>query len=686
MDVTIGSLNRLGVSSGGGGSSDNPTPVFNASDITGSTDVSTELLAFLVENQGKQVFIPSGTYKIKISTSNLSMDVVCASDATFVTDYTADNYAIFVRYDNAATNAQDVSSITQVRWFQKEFVTRLTVTSASAYAKGDVVHIHSQDGWLNGKTDKRRIGFSTKVMFVDTVNNYVYVSTRTPLYTLFTTGIRIRKYVQNKKFKWVGGKFTANGTYDDVSLGDATKRRAAIEVRGIPYAELHDVEFDKTWGIGARFVSTPYSLVTGIKTKRLPNLMTADETPISITGITKANPCVVTVSDASTLSNSDDIVLYGISGMTELNNRSFRVANKSGNTFQLLDYYGGGTANIDSSGMGTYTSGGYVSEGDVNALGYGVSFYASCCHSVLRGSKGEEGRHGIVTSDGIIDSTYNDSEWATYGFPHYVLVDSCSHTGSYGIAFDTHEEAVGWIFNNCVAYENNRGPEGGSYAGCAFQLRGINSIIKNCTINGGNYGIRISQSDTPIRSRDLITGCTLRDCRGVSDGEGFGISILPEATSPTYVNDIFVENTTFMDCGTGIDYPVANFSVTLGNGVSFIGCEEGIDLSSGGSVLKALGMVTFNVKNSPFSSPHFAIRLGSASANGSRAILLGGATLLHNSTNSVAALFDERDTTATKYYYCPTGLFIQDDEGGTAATLLKTGETTLDLYADATVI
>jgi hypothetical protein len=693
MDVTLGALNRLGVAygSGGGGSgTSDMMPVFQASDITGSTDVTSELLDFLVDNEGKQVYIPSGRYRIALSTTNLSVNVLCASDSVFVTDYKADNYAIYIRYESLATEAQNVSALSEVRWFFKERVTRATVANASVYQKGDVVHIHSQNGWLNGGTDNRRIGFSTKVLFADTVNNYLYLSTRTPLTPLMTTGIRIRKYTQTKSFRWVGGKFTANGIYDDVSLGDQNNRRACIEIMGLPYPYIRDVEFDETWGIGIRIRSCPYWDIKDIRTKRLPNLFTVDATPIAITGITKANPAVVTVADASTLSNNDDIVLYGIVGMTELNSRVFRVANKSGNTFQLLDYYGGGTANIDSSGMGTYVSGGFVSEGDINALGYGVSVYGASCHGVLTGCKGEEGRHGIVTSDGITDGTYTDAEWATYGFPHYVHVSNCSHTGSYGIAFDTHEEAVGWTFSDCTAYENNRGPEGGSYPGCGFQLRGINHVIKNCSVTGGHYGVRVSQSDTPIRSRDLITGCVFRDQRSASDGEGFGLSILPEDSSPTFVNDVFVEHTTFMDCGTGIDFPTVGFSVTLGHGVSFIGCEEGIDISKGDVRLKALGMVSFDVTNSPFTSPHFAIRLGSETGPGvgspSWAILLGGAILRHNSTNSIAALFDERDTLATKYYYCPTGMFIQDDEGGTAATLLEAGETTLDLYADATVI
>lgn len=73
-----------------------------------------------------------------------------------------------------------------------------------------------------------------------------------------------------------------------------------------------------------------------------------------ITGITKADPAVVT-STAHGLSNGDRVKLIDVGGMTEVENRSFLVANKTANTFEITDLQGN---NIDSSAYTTYTSGG----------------------------------------------------------------------------------------------------------------------------------------------------------------------------------------------------------------------------------------------------------------------------------------------------------------------------------------
>lgn len=81
------------------------------------------------------------------------------------------------------------------------------------------------------------------------------------------------------------------------------------------------------------------------------------ETGLTITGITKANPGVLTYTGTDP-ANGDWLYLSGIGGMTELNDRYVKVANVNAgaNTFELTDIHGG--ANIDTSGFTTYTSGG----------------------------------------------------------------------------------------------------------------------------------------------------------------------------------------------------------------------------------------------------------------------------------------------------------------------------------------
>ena len=75
------------------------------------------------------------------------------------------------------------------------------------------------------------------------------------------------------------------------------------------------------------------------------------ETTTNITAATKANPVVVTAASHG-LSNGDRVYISNVTGMTQLNNREFTVANKTTNTIEL--------SGIDGTGFDTYSSGGTV--------------------------------------------------------------------------------------------------------------------------------------------------------------------------------------------------------------------------------------------------------------------------------------------------------------------------------------
>ena len=69
----------------------------------------------------------------------------------------------------------------------------------------------------------------------------------------------------------------------------------------------------------------------------------------SISAITKANPAVVTASSHG-YSDGEHVSISSVSGMTQVNSRIFKIANKTTNTFEL--------SGIDSRDYSTYTSGG----------------------------------------------------------------------------------------------------------------------------------------------------------------------------------------------------------------------------------------------------------------------------------------------------------------------------------------
>lgn len=80
---------------------------------------------------------------------------------------------------------------------------------------------------------------------------------------------------------------------------------------------------------------------------------------LTITGISQANPGVVTVSSIGDLINGDLIVISDVEGMTEVNfngSNVYTVAGIAGNTFQLQG--------INTSAFTAYTSGGTVNFGD----------------------------------------------------------------------------------------------------------------------------------------------------------------------------------------------------------------------------------------------------------------------------------------------------------------------------------
>lgn len=80
-------------------------------------------------------------------------------------------------------------------------------------------------------------------------------------------------------------------------------------------------------------------------------------TRFSITGVTKANPGVVTTSSAHGYSAGDRVVINDISGMTQLNGNIYTVGTTTSTTFQLKD---DNNNNLDTSGYTTYASGGIV--------------------------------------------------------------------------------------------------------------------------------------------------------------------------------------------------------------------------------------------------------------------------------------------------------------------------------------
>ena len=78
------------------------------------------------------------------------------------------------------------------------------------------------------------------------------------------------------------------------------------------------------------------------------------EGDVTISAITKANPAVVTANGHGFL-NGQNVIITSVVGMTEVNGKTFKVAEKTTNTFELQNVDG---TDINSSAFTTYSSGG----------------------------------------------------------------------------------------------------------------------------------------------------------------------------------------------------------------------------------------------------------------------------------------------------------------------------------------
>lgn len=77
---------------------------------------------------------------------------------------------------------------------------------------------------------------------------------------------------------------------------------------------------------------------------------------ISITGVTRASPGVVTASGHG-LKNGDFVWIWDVSGMKQLNDRAYRVANAASNTLRLESFNGSSWSTVSTSSYSSFKSG-----------------------------------------------------------------------------------------------------------------------------------------------------------------------------------------------------------------------------------------------------------------------------------------------------------------------------------------
>ena len=81
------------------------------------------------------------------------------------------------------------------------------------------------------------------------------------------------------------------------------------------------------------------------------------ETALTITGISQADPCVITVANTYNTGDTDWVYVTGIVGMTELNGKYFIINVRDAATITIYDLFGNA---VDSSAFTAWSSGGTV--------------------------------------------------------------------------------------------------------------------------------------------------------------------------------------------------------------------------------------------------------------------------------------------------------------------------------------
>jgi len=138
----------------------------------------------------------------------------------------------------------------------------------------------------------------------------------------------------------------------------------------------HVLGFSNTAVVSPRFDSNNQTFMTGGASGNVFAIWDDGKytgNVITITGITKASPAVVTTGGSEHgLVNGNRIIIHDVNGMTQINNRELYVNRVNATSVQLYTNAGRSAA-LNSSGFGTYVSEGVLDQGDyANANSYAL--------------------------------------------------------------------------------------------------------------------------------------------------------------------------------------------------------------------------------------------------------------------------------------------------------------------------
>jgi len=196
------------------------------------------------------------------------------------------------------------------------------------------------------------------------------------------------------------------GAQTIAAIGDTTKM--AEHCNAFWAYVLDEVLSDHQWSFTKRVVKLDYTAGFGVY---------SDTDIQTITGITQADPAVVSVASHPFV-DGNTVYIYDVSGMTEVNDSVYLIADVAGESFQLVGF--------DSTKWTAYTSGGkcYRKESDPKyANGYTYDLPADCLRTLhLQDKKtsfeilGYGSNRRLLTTQPDAILTYNMLEETTDNF------------------------------------------------------------------------------------------------------------------------------------------------------------------------------------------------------------------------------------------------------------------------------
>lgn len=520
-------------------------------------------------------------------------------------------------------------------------------------------------------TQNTYAGESFRVGSVDLVNNRIYTEApleTAPLLVIDTSTGNVPivlRWTKARTFNLKNIYFGTLGNPDDVT---ASNSQQLVDVAEVPEANFESLYFDHPVDAAIFRRSDPGSTARDLYGSKLVNRATivTGSNPITITGVTSANPAVFTTSGTAPATNHE-LGLVGLpTGWTGLASQLYRAVNLSTTTFELVDTWGNP---INATGFPTWTGTATTADDDnVTGLGYLETDQSACYNCGTDGMVADEGRHAHTT--GTSQLSWNalptsGTSIGLFGSPTYGYVWNVKASATNGRTLDSHEATYKYNYRNWTISYPERGPTFGSYEGAWGQDRGGDTTYSNIDVEGGKKGLRIVAN---TRFKPDFFDISNIKCRGFNAADGSD-NCLEITDWNAFTNPATVYLSGYFDT-TSVSLPIllgkeVNLRSTAN--IRAIDFDDVIDCHGGGTI-EQYGDTTTDFRD-PLTGPGLTgvwTHKTDAGGNGFNVVLersdatfgncsasfYGNATNIEGvGSNKLASFFRRQDTTGTKTYY-----------------------------------